>query len=879
MIIDEDKSPISGNLLNLYNNFTSSTKTIKTSQSSNNHDLLQLDQSGTRVSARITTSDAEGLLPALEGLGFQLLGSEPDLNFVEGWLPLAAIPNLASLTNQGLLGALPLYAPRTSVGSVTSQADFVLEADRVRASLPTGFDGSGVQIGVLSDSYDNLGGAATDIASGDLPVGGVNVLQDLKSGGIDEGRAMLQLIHDLAPGASLSFATALDSPTTFANNIRALAAAGDDIIVDDISYLTEPFFQDGIVAQAVDDVVTNNGVAYFSATGNDGDIAYESTVFNTAQDSIGSQTNATFYDFDPGSGVDTRQRITIPNGGQVQFSLQWDDPFFTTNGVDTDIDVFLVNGATNQIVASSVDNNIANQTPSEFFNFVNNTGQTNFDVTIQLYAGPAPGRIKYIPFGLGSNSTAIYQEYATNSPTIFGHPAATNASAVAAVPYFDQDNPEPFTSVGPTTILFAPDGTRLATPEVRQTPRIAAIDGTDTTFFQTDTDGNGFPNFFGTSAAAPHAAAVAALVQQANPDFTPAQIYDRLESTATDLGAQGFDNVAGAGLIDAYNAVFGAVEPALLPFADSFEDGNLSPAYETHTTGAGRIQVTGNNNPMGTRHLTLDSSANGTDSLNEVILHVNTTSRSDVQLSFDQKEFDDEDRVMPVSFTGSVNADGVALSVDGTNWFRLFDLTGTNSSNTYQTRTIDLSAFAIAQGLTLGSDVQIKFQQFDNFGIGTDGFAFDNISVTGTNTIEGSSDNDLLQGTSDNDIINGHEGKDRLLGKSGDDRLVSGDDNDLLFGGGGNDLLNGEEGHDFLNGGSGNDTFVLTAGEGADPILDFQDGQDLLGLSAGNLAFGDLSITQSRDNTSIRVTSSGELLATLIGVDASAIASTDFTSI
>ncbi|MEO0932926.1 MAG: cadherin domain-containing protein, partial [Cyanobacteria bacterium J06641_2] len=365
-----------------------------------------------------------------------------------------------------------------------------------------------------------------------------------------------------------------------------------------------------------------------------------------------------------------------------------------------------------------------------------------FDVAIELLAGPEPGRIKYIPFDLSSDDPSeIYQEFATNSSTVFAHPAANNASAVAAVPYFNQENPESFTSVGPTTILFESDGTRKATPEIRQTPDIAAIDATDTTFFDSgngDSENNGFPNFFGTSAAAPHAAAIAALVKQANPTFTPEQIYNRLESTAIDIGTPGYDNVTGHGLINAYDAIFGSVVPTSLNFTDNFEDGDLPLAYETNTNGAGRIQVTTENNPIGTQHLTLDA-AFSKFSLNEVILHVNTTRFNDVQLSFDQREFGDFDNPMPETFTGSNDSDGVALSVDGTNWFRLISLTDNNSTETYQTQTFNLSTFAASNNLTLGSDVQIKFQQFGLSAIDSatspntsDGFAFDNISVTGT---------------------------------------------------------------------------------------------------------------------------------------------------
>ncbi len=452
---------------------------------------------------------------------------------------------------------LEILAPViTNVGSVTSQADSVLEADRVRNSPPNSFDGTGIKIGVLSDSYNNLGGADDDIASGDLPAEGVTVIEDLASGGSDEGRAMLQLIHDLAPSADLLFATAFTGQQGFADNIRALADAGADIIVDDVGYLTAPFFQDGIVAQAVNDVVTNQGVAYFSSAGNSANIAYESTEINFTSDSEGVFINQ-FYDFDLSAGVDSRSSITIPLNGEVRISLQWDDPFFTTNGVDTNLDIFLLNATDSSVVAGSAIDNITTKKPSEFFSFTNNTSQTEFEVVITLADGVAPERIKYIPFGLGSNPNTIYQEYQTNSSTIFGHAAATNAFAVGAVRYNNLNTPEAFTSVGPTTILFEADGTSKATPEIRQKPDVAAIDGTDTTFFGSeDFDGTGFPNFFGTSAAAPHAAAVAALIKQANPDFTPTQIYDRLKSTATDIGTPGVDNFTGVGLINAYDAIF-----------------------------------------------------------------------------------------------------------------------------------------------------------------------------------------------------------------------------------------------------------------------------------------------------------------------------------
>jgi len=78
-----------------------------------------------------------------------------------------------------------------------------------------------------------------------------------------------------------------------------------------------------------------------------------------------------------------------------------------------------------------------------------------------------------------------------------------------------------------------------------------APDGADTTFFGVDIDGDGFPNFFGTSAAAPHAAGVAALILQADPSMTPAQVLSTLPSTARNMRPAGFDNDSGFGLIQA----------------------------------------------------------------------------------------------------------------------------------------------------------------------------------------------------------------------------------------------------------------------------------------------------------------------------------------
>jgi hypothetical protein len=699
---------------------------------------LQLDDQG-RVSVTLRATNLDSMSTALGSLGFVKTASFPDLHFVEGLLPIRSVKAAEAISGRGRYGIEVNYAPIVHAGSVADQADFVLEADRERATTPGAFDGTGQRVGVLSNSYNHLGGAAAGIASGDLPAAGVTVIADSNSSSdTDEGRAMLELIHDVAPGAGLAFATANGGEGTFANNITALAnpAQGNcNDITDDVSYFAEPMFLDGVISQAIDTAVTTRGVNYFTSAGNSANRSYESTSFSTVADTVGG-TSGNFYDFDPGAGVDTRQQITVPNGVRVVITLQWDDPFYTVSGVDTDLDIFIVDNS-NVVKAQASVANISTQAPTETVQYTNNSGATQtLNVAIQKFSGPNPGRIKYVSYG--STSTTIDQ-FATNSSAIDQHAAAANGQGVGAAAYFQQDVPEGFTSKGGSTILFNKTGTPIA-PQTRNTPQITAPDGSNTTFFGSDFEGDGRPNFFGTSAAAPHAAAVAALVRQANPGFTPAQVYSRMQTTADDItvSGAGFDTLTGFGMINAFDAVYPTVATASLNFSDGFESGVLPSYYETRSTNSGHIQITSANGPFaGTMHVTMDTSVafsvGGVNQLglNELTLHVNASGAGTKTLTFRQREFTDEDQAMPATFTNSTNADGVALSVDGVNWFRIVSLTGAASTSTYTLNTFNLTTIAAAAGITLGADTRIRFQQIDDFPIaGGDGMAFDEIAVT-----------------------------------------------------------------------------------------------------------------------------------------------------
>lgn len=500
--------------------------------------------------------------------------------------PIPLIPSLAALESVHSLMATAAVA---NVGIVDSEGDAAERSDQARTNF--GVDGTGTTVGILSDSFNTSGffeiGAAEDVATGDLPGPGnpygrtnaVNVLQDAFGGTIDEGRAMAQIVHDVAPGADLAFHTAVLGQASFANGIVSLATdAAADVIVDDIIYFTEPMFQDGIIAQAVDQVV-DLGKSYFSSAGNADRTSYESAF----EDSGVSVFGTSLHDFDPGVGVDPFQQITIGPNTSFSLSFQWDDPFasVSTSGAAaaTDLDIVLLDSpsAFGNLLAFSAAGNIGGD-PVEVLQFTNST---NAPITAHLaisnFFGPDPDLMKYVGFVRGS---LTIDEYATNSSASWGHANAAGAQSIAAAPFFltpefgvSPPVVEQFSSLGGTPILFDTAGNRLTAPEVRAKPEVTGPDGGNNTFFINDTflDADLFPNFFGTSASAPHVAGVAALMLESaggGGTLTPEQVYSTLESTAIDMDDPftpgfdtGFDFKTGFGLIDAEAAVAAVAVP------------------------------------------------------------------------------------------------------------------------------------------------------------------------------------------------------------------------------------------------------------------------------------------------------------------------------
>ena len=525
------------------------------------------DVNGVLVTAIAEPGQSDLLATAVTTLGGSRVVAYDE--HVSAVLPFAAIDDMAAIPS--LRFADVVYEQPTNASSATStlttEGDIALLADVARSRF--GVDGTGLRIGIISDSFNVQGGYAFDVSSGVLPAGievlkeGLSYTQDddAADAGTDEGRAMAQLVHAIAPGATLLFASSGEGPADFADSIEQLAAAGCQIIVDDITEGGVPWFADGIVAQATNAAVRDAGVAYFTSAGNFGRNSYESDFEAVAGDTLADLPeelrgipDILLHDFDPGPGVDVFQQVTIPDGTtELQFQIQWDQPW-GANESDVDLFIYAADGVT--LLERLEGNHQLGGNPAITASLPIVPGIDTVQLVMANTGGVVPTFVKYVTF-----HTRLQAEYAPGSSTIVGHANSATAAAIGAADYFATPpyGPSPatlasYSSWGGTPILFDVDGNRLATSEVRAQPRFTAPSNSNTSFFGTDVNLDGLPNFSGTSAAAPQAAAVAALMRQLAPSLTPDDVYGILGATAAEM-LPGFSFGSGVGLLQAEQAL------------------------------------------------------------------------------------------------------------------------------------------------------------------------------------------------------------------------------------------------------------------------------------------------------------------------------------
>ena len=526
------------------------------------------------VTVDIRADVTPAVLERIRALGVTVVNSVPRYQSIRARLPLTALEPLASLeavqfirpADQPIIqevlersaGARAAVVPDkvdTSEGDVAHQADVARQTYTV--------DGTGIGIGVISDGVETL---ADQQATGDVPAR-VLVLPGQEGGSFDlacggrtsgtEGTAILEIVHDLAPGAELFFADGGGGRAQMAQNIEDLCAAGADIIVDDIGYLAAAAFQDDVIAKAIT-AAAANGCFYFSSAGNAGNLndatagVWEGDFVSGGTLNLnGLSSGAVVHDF--GGGV-TGNRIKANSTRPIV--LQWADP---VDGSANDYDLFLIDEDDN-VLASSTSTQDGTQDPIEYIGGSCFDDRKDTRLVIVKNSGAAD---RYVRLNYGRGTL----ELATAGQT-FGHSASQDAIGVAAVDVGDAggaggvfdgtESVETFSSDGPRRIFFESDGTPI-TPgnfsstggRVLQKPDLAAADGVSTST-------PGFSTFKGTSAAAPHAAAIAALMLEAagGPDnVMPDALRTAMTGAALDIEETGVDQDSGAGIVMAPGAV------------------------------------------------------------------------------------------------------------------------------------------------------------------------------------------------------------------------------------------------------------------------------------------------------------------------------------
>ncbi|TCO54983.1 S8 family serine peptidase [Actinocrispum wychmicini] len=461
----------------------------------------------------------------------------PDVGLVSAVVPadkldaVAALPWVATLR--------PVIRPAVDVGPNTAEAVALHKTD---VAGRRGLTGRGVKVGVMSGDVDHL---ADSIALGELPPD-VQVINRATYDD-DEGTAMMEIIHDMAPDAKFVYTSAQDTTAQYVQGFHDLAAAGATIIAEDLALDDEPAFQQGIGATTAENLA-KHGIWVSSSAGNLG--ARHAPRVPAAGTGRTPDDQASSFTGCPGAihntvnlrGTDNTYNLNLLPGASVMPTLQWSEPraVFPTTGQGgfTDLNLYLVDAAGNCLAYSNAKQANGVGDTIEQFTYTNTTGVAQPARLVVDVAGTSTAkaiptldlRWRALAAGVqtldpgdrdGSlNPDSNYLGFATSA-------AAANASVSvdpAAIPL------ETFSAAGPVQVMSTTrcpgngigpcKGVPGHRPRTAPAPNWTASDGVQVSGIGPFGAGTcpavkpGDCRFFGTSAAAPSAAGVAALAKQ-----------------------------------------------------------------------------------------------------------------------------------------------------------------------------------------------------------------------------------------------------------------------------------------------------------------------------------------------------------------------------
>ena len=544
--------------------------------------------------ARASGAPTTDTLGALGATGIRV---SDELGVVQAWVPATALYRFAALPQITRI-SLPRYAvskgnlvpvgAQPRIGSVTTQGDQSLGTAQFRQT--TGLDGSGISVAIISDGAGDI---ALDQASGDLPTNPAPYVDAKLPGTGFEGTAMMEIVHDMAPGARLGFcgpATTVDFITCLDDFAAGTGGFTPTIIADDLGFPGVALFTDGGFATAVKNfAIAHPNIRLISAAGNDAQQFWGGTWAPTPVSVTINGVNYTqAQNFGSTGAPESSLTFSAAAGDTISYVVQWDDtwipnPSSVTPNDPNDYDVFLTDTSGNVLACNQgVNFGVAASPPSPTSCVISGTAgpdntpgpqpvqgdlYTNGGAqqTLQLhiyYGAGSPGA--HLKVFVSANNHSFVLTPNTPAGSIYGQSAlaAPYQIATTAIGATDAasgyDNIEPYASQGPVFLSQPASGT-----STRQKPDFTAVDCVLVTgvggFANANSGSPPSATFCGTSATSGAVAAVMALLEQAYPGKDP---YAMLQSGSKALGVGYPNGVYGFGLVNAYQSGTALSAPA-----------------------------------------------------------------------------------------------------------------------------------------------------------------------------------------------------------------------------------------------------------------------------------------------------------------------------